>query len=263
MSSPPTLTPTETVVLHVGRQSRATEKAVVESVHVRVPGVVAVDANPVAQTATVRYDPSVTSVQALRRAAERCGFECAGGNVPGCLCDPLHEPARPEHAHDGGEVGRAHAPDGHGEGGHAGHSMDQMARQMRNRFVLALVFTLAILASSSVGRSVFGRAPTTPGGLDREVWQLLLSLPVLWAARMFFTGAVVALRQRTLDMNVLVAVAIGVSWVGVGLANALKERAVVMWRMHADVMPDEAAAMTVRVLADLHDAAGQAGVHGP
>ena len=33
-----------------------------------------------------------------------------------------------------------------------------------------------------------------------------------------------------------------------------------MWRTHADVMPDEAAAMTVLALADLHDAAGQAGV---
>ena len=48
--------------------------------------------------------------------------------------------------------------------------------------------------------------------------------------------------------------------VGVGLVNALKERAVVMWRTHADVMPDEAAAMTVLALADLHDAAGEAGV---
>ena len=48
--------------------------------------------------------------------------------------------------------------------------------------------------------------------------------------------------------------------VGVGLVNALKTRAVVMWRTHADVMPDEAAAMTVLALADLHDAAGQAGV---
>lgn len=48
--------------------------------------------------------------------------------------------------------------------------------------------------------------------------------------------------------------------VGVGLVSALTERAVVMWRMHADVMPDEAAAMTVLALADLHDAAGQAGV---
>ncbi|MFZ1996536.1 MAG: type IV secretion system DNA-binding domain-containing protein [Solirubrobacteraceae bacterium] len=47
--------------------------------------------------------------------------------------------------------------------------------------------------------------------------------------------------------------------VGVGLVEALRARAVVMWRMHADVMPDEAAAMTVVALADLHDAAAQAG----
>jgi energy-coupling factor transporter ATP-binding protein EcfA2 len=48
--------------------------------------------------------------------------------------------------------------------------------------------------------------------------------------------------------------------VAVGLLEALSQRAVVMWRLHADVMPDEAAAMTVLVLADLHDAAARAGV---
>jgi Cu2+-exporting ATPase len=91
--------------------------------------------------------------------------------------------------------------------------MDATAREMRNRFVLSLVFTLAILAWSSVGESVLGHELATPFGIDRKVWQLILSLPVLWAARGFFAGAVWALRQRTLDMNVLVAVAIGVSWV--------------------------------------------------
>jgi Cu2+-exporting ATPase len=90
--------------------------------------------------------------------------------------------------------------------------MDRMAVEMRNRFVLALVFTLAILAWSSVGKHVFGHELATPFGLDRNLWQLLLSLPVIYAARGFFTGAITALGQRTLDMNVLVAVAIGVSW---------------------------------------------------
>jgi Cu2+-exporting ATPase len=90
--------------------------------------------------------------------------------------------------------------------------MDHMATEMRNRFVLALVFTLAILAWSSIGKSLFGHELATAFGLDRNVWQLLLSLPVLYAARGFFSGAVTALRQRTLDMNVLVAVAIGISW---------------------------------------------------
>ena len=64
--------------------------------------------------------------------------------------------------------------------------MDQMARQMRNRFVLALVFTLAILAWSSVGKSVFGHELAAPFGFDHKLWELVLSLPVLWAARMFF-----------------------------------------------------------------------------
>jgi P-type Cu2+ transporter len=200
-------------VLHVGRQFRASEKAVVEAALARHPGVVSVEANPVAQTATVRYDPVITSVQDLRRAVERCGYECAGCNTPGCLCDPLHEPGEPEHGHDGAAVARAHDPAGHGEGGHGGHSMDQMARQMRNRFAVALVLTLAILAWSGIGKSLLGHYLGTPFGLYRNVWQLLLSLPVLYAARAFFTGAVATLRQRTLDMNVLVAVAIGTSWV--------------------------------------------------
>jgi Cu2+-exporting ATPase len=201
-----------TVVLHVGEQYRASEKAVAEVALLRHPGVLSVQANPVAQTATVRYDPSLTSVAELRIVAGQAGFECAGCNMPGCLCDPLHEPGRPEHAHDPAAVARADEPSGHGEGGHGGHSMDHMAREMRNRFALALVFTLAILAWSGIGTSLFGRALATPFGLDRNVWQLLLSLPVLYAARMFFSGAVRALRHRTLDMNVLVAVAIGVSW---------------------------------------------------
>lgn len=47
--------------------------------------------------------------------------------------------------------------------------------------------------------------------------------------------------------------------VAVQLIEALRQRAVVMWRTHADTMPDEAAALTVLALADLHDAAEQAG----
>jgi len=121
--------------------------------------------------------------------------------VPGCLCDPLHEPGRAERAHDPAAVARAHEPSGHGEGGHAGHSMDQMARQMRNRFALALVFTVAILAWSGVGKSLSGHELGTPFGLNCNVWQLPLSLPLLYARRGF--SPVRALGHRTLDMNVL------------------------------------------------------------
>jgi hypothetical protein len=56
----PTVPATATVVLHVGRQHRASEKAVVEAALARHPGGLSVEANPVAQTATARYDPKVT-----------------------------------------------------------------------------------------------------------------------------------------------------------------------------------------------------------
>jgi Cu2+-exporting ATPase len=44
-----------------------------------------------------------------------------------------------------------------------------MARDMRDRFILALVFTIAILVWSSAGQSVFGHWLATPFGLDRNV----------------------------------------------------------------------------------------------
>ncbi len=47
--------------------------------------------------------------------------------------------------------------------------------------------------------------------------------------------------------------------VAVNLIDAIRQGAIVMWRTYADDMPDEAAAITVLALADLHAAAGQAG----
>ena len=47
--------------------------------------------------------------------------------------------------------------------------------------------------------------------------------------------------------------------VAVRLIEAIRHRAVVMWRTHADTMPDEAAALSILALADLHDAAARAG----
>jgi P-type Cu2+ transporter len=201
----------DTALLHVGGVQYASEKAVVEEVLGNRPGVVEVAANPVAQTATVTFDPAVTSVAELRHWVQECGYHCAGQSVPGHVCDPL---ASPDHGpHDHAAVARSDAAHGHGHGGHAGMSMASMEREMRNRFLVALVFTIPIVAWSMVGKKLFGTELATPFGMDRDVWQLLLSVPVvLWASSIFFTGAVAALRARTLDMMVLVAVAIGVGW---------------------------------------------------
>jgi Cu2+-exporting ATPase len=203
-----------TAVLHVGGLFYATEKSVVERVLGRRPGVVAAEANPVAQTATVTYDPAQTSVEELSRWVEECGYHCAGRSVPGHICDPLAEERLDAPVHDHTAMERAEQADGHGHGGHAGLSMDSMVRDMRNRFLVALVFAVLIAIWSPIGKSLFGSTPPTPFGMRDHLWEFFLSLPVIfYSSTVFFTGAWRALRAKTLDMNVLVAVAIGTAFV--------------------------------------------------
>ncbi|MCX4480961.1 heavy metal translocating P-type ATPase [Streptomyces cellulosae] len=201
-----------------------------------------------AQSATVVYDPRRTSLAELRRWVTECGYHCAGQSVPAHVCDPMEEPDPPgEHAgHASRGTGTAVAPgpagpaervdherhgrhaehEGHarpkgelsphevmGHGGHGGMSMAAMVADMRNRFLVALVFSLPIVLWSPIGEDVLGLHVPVPFGLRQDVWALLLSLPVIfYSCTIFFDGAVRALRNRTLDMMVLVAVAVGAGW---------------------------------------------------
>src|SRR6266498_467148 len=243
-----------TAVLDVRGLNWASEKAVVEAVLGRRPGVLGVEANPVSQTATVTYDPTATSLVELRRWVIECGYHCAGQSVPAHVCDPMVEPDPPADGHAGHSraagatmpvprvqaepagpaAHAAHAPPsaaahaGHtpspeevvrspeevmGHGGHAGMSMAAMVADMRNRFLVAAVFSIPILLWSPIGRDVLGFTVAAPFGLRDDVWMLLLSLPViLYSCWIFFDGAVRAVRARTLDMMVLVAVAVGAGW---------------------------------------------------
>ena len=104
--------------------------------------------------------------------------------------------------------------DAMGRGGDAAMSMDAMVLDMRNRFLVAAVLSVPILLWSSIGRQVLHFGVPAPFGLRDDVFQLILSLPVIgYSAWIFFDGAVRALRARTLDMMVLVGVAIGAGWI--------------------------------------------------
>ncbi|MEX2106194.1 MAG: heavy metal translocating P-type ATPase [Solirubrobacterales bacterium] len=224
MSPPPAEDGVATAVLEASGMLRASEKNVVEAILGRRPGVRSVEANPVAQTATVIYDPAETSVEELRHWVIDCGYHCAGQSVPEHVCDPLMEPgpsrpagvAPPErfHAPPAAEAEMKRAPDEvMGHGGHAEMSMASMVADMRNRFLVAAVFSVPILLWSKIGSEVFDFHVAPPFGLREDVFTLILSLPVIfYSCSIFFTGAVRALRARTLDMMVLVAVAVGAGW---------------------------------------------------
>jgi len=208
----------ETVVIEASGMLRASEKAVVEVAIGRRPGVSEVEANPVSQTANVTFDPTETSLEDLRRWVTDCGYHCAGQSVPGHVCDPMllaGEATSPDtHKHEGaGE--HLHSPEEvMGHGGHGGMSMAGMARDMRNRFLVAALFSIPILLWSPIGSDVFGFEVAPPFGLREDVFTLILSLPVIfYSCSIFFTGAFTALRNRTLDMMVLVAVAVGAGWI--------------------------------------------------
>ena len=238
-----------TVVLEVDGLQWATQANVVEAVIGRKPGVIGVEANPVAQTATVTYDPAVTSVPELSGWVRSCGYHCRGESVPDHVCpSPAVVPAptggaaqaqsnsvesRHEHSghteplphqrgpgvEDQASAGPPPAQAGTpaevmGHGGHGEMSMAAMIRDMRNRFLVAVVFAVVITLWSRIGRDVLNFTVPAPFGLRDDVFQLFLSLPVVsYSAWIFFAGAVAALRARTLDMMVLVAVAVGAGWV--------------------------------------------------
>ena len=234
----------QTTVLRVGGLQWASSSAVLERALLRRSGVLAVSANAVSQTAHVTYDPDRTDVGELSGWVRDCGFHCGGQSVPEHVCDPMAEPgaskdAKAFDAHAGHEAHAGHdkdaAPDapaghdahaghdqnagrstqdvmGHG-GGHAGMSMEDMVRDMRNRFLLAAGLSVPILLWSPIGRDVLGFTVPSPFGLRDDVFTLILSVPVIfYAAWIFFNGAYRALRAKTLDMMVLVAVGVGTGW---------------------------------------------------
>lgn len=227
----------ETTVLEVGGLHWATSEPIVERTLGRRPGVLEVHANALSQTANVTYDADETSLAQLVGWIVECGYHCEGRSVPDHICEPMgdsaavgattsaigaHAGMTSEQDHHGGHhVGMSHASGapmsaqetmGHG-GHHGGGSMADMVRDMRNRFLVALVLSIPIILWSPIGRELLGFSAATPFGLRDDVFSLLLSLPVIfYSAWIFFDGAYRALRARTLDMMVLVAVGVGTGW---------------------------------------------------
>jgi Cu2+-exporting ATPase len=105
-----------------------------------------------------------------------------------------------------GEMAQTAHAMGHG----AGMSMDDMVRDMRKRFLIAFILAIPVFLYSPLATEVFNVRIGTPFGIDPNILVFLLATPVVfWSGKMFFVGAFRALRNRTLDMSVLVALSVG------------------------------------------------------
>ncbi len=98
---------------------------------------------------------------------------------------------------------------GHG----AGMDMSAMVRDIRRRFWVTLALSLGVIAYSPMATMMFRRQLPAPFGMSSKVLMFVLSTPaILWGGQMFFVGAWRALRRRTLDMSVLVALSVGAGY---------------------------------------------------
>jgi Cu2+-exporting ATPase len=176
-------------------------------------------------SATVAYDESVVNLQTIKAAVRACGYRCPGEMLPKHVCGPSHPPAAaataghaPPAAHDASAPAGEHAAHaGHAQAlahdmGHgAGMDMAAMARDMRNRFWVALAFAIPIVPYSQMGMGLPSLAP--PFGLDVDRWLFLLSSgAVLYPGWPFYVAAWRALRNGVLNMAVLVLLSVGTGY---------------------------------------------------
>ncbi|WP_353682694.1 heavy metal translocating P-type ATPase [Mesorhizobium sp.] len=192
-----------------------------------IPGVVGVVMNPGADAATVTYDEARTDSVAISKAVEECGFHCGGEIVPRHVCSPGTTVLPPGHPRAPSDAHAEHHPPQHAatvpaaapahdaiahEMGHApGMDMQDMVRDMRNRFIVSLVFTLPIFAMEPMGLGEPWFQP--PAGVDMDLAMFFLaSAAILYPVWPFVIAAWRALRNGILNMAVLVVLSVGTGY---------------------------------------------------
>ncbi|MCC7165590.1 MAG: copper-translocating P-type ATPase [Anaerolineae bacterium] len=126
------------------------------------------------------------------------------GHVMPMPTSPAKADEHKGHEMSGEMAGMAHEM-GHG----AGMSMDAMVRDMRNRFLVALVFAVPVFLYSPLFTDFFGINLPVPFGMDINVFAFLLATPpILYSGWIFYAGAWRALKNRTLNMAVLVTLSV-------------------------------------------------------
>jgi Cu2+-exporting ATPase len=182
----------------------------------KLPGVRAASVNPASGSATVDYDERAVTLEAIKAAVRDCGYGCTGRQLPHHVCKPDDDPppAQAVHAaHAGHAPERATKDEMAHEMGHgAGMDMAGMVRDMRNRFLVCLAFTIPLFLWAPMGLPI--PTPAPPFGLELDQWLFVLaSGAVLWPSWPFFVAAWRALRNGILNMAVLVVLSVGTGYI--------------------------------------------------
>jgi Cu2+-exporting ATPase len=218
----------------------------------KLDGIAQVEASYVSQTVTVTYDETRLSDTQLKELIKDCGFLCGepwsetsnpalsaqlstlhatmpraahmpamehvDGHHPALVSQPAPPTVPPMEgiAHERAEAASAHAMAGMGP---MEHDMSdpamaqQMEADMRNRFFVSLVLTIPVVLYSPLGVNLFKLHLPTPFGISPNWVLLVLSTPIVWwDGWIFHSGAWRALRNRTLNMNVLVSLGVLVAY---------------------------------------------------
>ena len=241
----------KTSTVEVGELVSSLSAAGVQRQIAALPGVHHVDVNYVAGSATVHYDETKTSLEDIRRRIVECGYHCRGEMLPAHVFPPEGHAEHAGHEGHGAHAGHAghvaattpavsgaapktppavpHA--GHaahaGHGGEAAHqmsdmmhdmghapgmSMQDMANDMRNRFLVALLFSIPVFLYSPMGK-MFGDF-ATPFGMDRNLFLFIVATgAIAYPGWPFFVAGWRAARNKVANMATLVVLSVGTGYV--------------------------------------------------
>jgi P-type Cu2+ transporter len=218
----------KTSTIEVGELVSTLSAAGVERQLSTLPGVHHADVNYVAGSATVHYDEARITLEAIRQRVIECGYHCRGELVPAHVCEPADRNASGDahaghagHAMPGGAGGQSARIDPktdpktdmmHDMGHAPGMSMQDMARDMRNRFLVALVFAVPVFLYSPMGE-MFGEF-ATPFGLGRKLFLFIVATgAIAYPVWPFVVAAWRAARNKVANMATLIVLSVGTGYV--------------------------------------------------
>ena len=213
-----------TVTVDVGGMISVLSARGIEKQLTRLPGVHHAEVNYVAGSATVMYDETRTDLKTIKARVDECGYHCAGALTARHVCVPEDPPSAAAMVAPGDQATHAghaatepvttqvlHHEMAHEMGHDAGMDMQAMARDMRNRFWVALVFSVPIFVYSPMG-AMF-TPPTPPFALPLNFWLFVLaSAAVIYPVWPFAVAAWRALKNGVLNMAVLVILSVGTGY---------------------------------------------------